>query len=80
MALIPYPDLENQEPESQRMIDAFVKEHGRASPLYAMMAHFPPALRASSSGYNLVMTKGKFSRQFKELLFVAASDARNCFY
>ena len=80
MALIPFPELEKLEPEGQRLIDAFVKEHGRPSPLYAMMAHFAPALRATSSGYNLVMTKGKFSRQFKELLFVAASDVRNCFY
>ena len=78
--MIPFPDLEDLEPEDQRLIDTFVKKHGRPSPLYVMMAHFAPALRASFSGYNLVMTKGTFSRQFKELLFVAASDARNCFY
>ncbi|MDA2934181.1 hypothetical protein MYX82_07540 [Acidobacteria bacterium AH-259-D05] len=80
MALIPYPDLENLEPEAQRIIDAFVKEHGRPTPLYAMMAHFGPALRTTSSMYTSVMSKGKFDRRFKELLFVAASDVRNCFY
>ena len=36
MALISYPDLENLEPQAQRIIDAFVKEHGRPTPLYAM--------------------------------------------
>ena len=48
MALISYPDLENLEPQAQRIIDAFVKEHGRPTPLYAMMAHFAP--RFSRSG------------------------------
>jgi hypothetical protein len=80
MALISYPDLENLEPQAQRIIDAFVKEHGRPTPLYAMMAHFAPALRATGSMYNSIMSTGKFGRQFKELLFVAASDVRNCFY
>ncbi len=30
--------------------------------------------------YNSIMNTGKFDRKFKELLFVAASDVRNCFY
>ncbi len=80
MAFISYPDLTKLEPQAQRIIDAFVQEHGRPTPLYAMMAHFAPALRATGSMYNSIMNAGKFDRKFKELLFVAASHVRNCFY
>ena len=80
MALIPFPDLGNLEPEAQRVIDAFVKEHGRATPLYAMMAHFPASLKSNASMYTQLMGRGKLDRRTKELLFVAASDVRNCFY
>ncbi len=54
MALSPYPDLEKLEPQAQRIIDSFVKEHGRPTPLYAMMAHFAPALRSTGSMYKQV--------------------------
>ena len=37
-------------------------------------------LREAGSMYNSIMSTGKFDRQFKELLFVAASHVRNCFY
>ena len=80
MAFISYPDLTKLDAQAQRIIDAFVQEHGRPTPLYAMMAQFAPALRATGSMYNSIMNAGKFDRKFKELLFVAASHVRNCFY
>ena len=63
MAFISYPDLTKLDAQAQRIIDAFVQEHGRPTPLY-----------------NSIMNAGKFDRKFKELLFVAASHVRNCFY
>jgi hypothetical protein len=80
MALLPYPDLDELEPEARKVIDQFTAEHGRPTPLYSLMGHFPPLLTVAASAYISLMTKGKLGRRFKELLFVATSQVRDCFY
>ncbi len=67
MALLPYPDLDELEPEARKVIDQLSAEHGRPTPLYSLMGHFPPLLTVPASAYISMMTKGKLGRKFNEL-------------
>ncbi len=80
MALIPYPDPDEMDPAVRKDIDHFAKEHGRPTLVRMMLAWFPAALRGMDELYHPMMTTGKLPRRLKELLFVAASNQRGCFY
>lgn len=80
MVLIPYARKEQLDPETRKYIESFEREHGRPNPLRLMTAHYPPALRAIDAMYRPFMTEGKLDRRTKELIFVAGSEQRSCFY
>ncbi len=80
MALIPYPDADNIDAESQAAIDNFARDHGRPTLLRQMLAWSPPALEAMDDLYHPVFLGGTMTRDVKEMLFVAASHARACQY
>ena len=80
MALIPYPRKEQMAPDVREGIEVFEREHGRPTLVRLMAAHFPPALRAIDAMYHPFMTEGKLDRRTKELIFVASSNQRGCFY
>ena len=80
MALIPYPDADSIDEESQAAIDNFAKDHGRPTLLRHILAWSPPALEAMDDLYHPILLGGSMTRDFKELLFVAASQARECPY
>jgi len=80
MALIPYPDADSIDEESQAAIDNFAKDHGRPTLLRQLLAWSPPALEAMDDLYHPVFLGGVMTRAFKEMLFVAASQARECPY
>ncbi|MEM7271466.1 MAG: carboxymuconolactone decarboxylase family protein [Actinomycetota bacterium] len=76
MALIPYPEADSIDPESQAAIDKFANDHGRPTLLRQLLAWSPPALEAMDDLYHPVFLEGLMTRDFKEMLFVAASQAR----
>lgn len=80
MALIDYPTKEQMTPAVREEIEVFEREHGRPTLVRLMAAHFPPLLATIDTMYHGVMTHGKLDRQTKELMFVAASNARGCYY
>jgi len=80
MALIPYPELETIPTEVREHIEHFARDHGRPTLLRWMLAWSPPASAAVDALYHPVFTTGKLERRLKELLFVAASEQRGCFY
>lgn len=80
MALIPYPDADSIDEESQAAIDNFANDHGRPTLLRQLLAWSPPALEAMDDLYHPVFLGGTMTRDYKEMLFVAASQARQCPY
>lgn len=80
MALIPYPSPDSIDAESQAAIDKFAEDHGRPTLLRQLLAWSPPALEAMDDLYHPVFLGGSMTRDFKEMLFVAASQARECPY
>jgi hypothetical protein len=80
VALISYPSKEQMDPEAREHIEVFEREHGRPTLVRLMAAHFPPALRAIDAMYHPFMTEGKLDRRTKELIFVASSNQRGCYY
>ena len=80
MSLIPYPEHKDMNPEAREFVDVFEREHGRATLVRRMLAYFPPALRAIDGLYHPFMTEGTLGRKLKEILFVASSQVRDCFY
>lgn len=80
MALIPYPELDDLTDDLRDYFERFSLEHGRPSLLRLMMAWSPPASRAMDGLYHPIFATGKLDRRLKELLFVAASQERRCFY
>jgi len=80
MSLIPYPEHKDMSPEARELVDVFEREHGRATLVRRILAYFPPALRAIDGLYHPFMTEGTLGRKLKEILFVASSQVRGCFY
>ena len=80
MALIPYPELDAIPAEVREHIEHFARDHGRPTLLRWMLGWSPPASAAVDALYHPVFTSGKLERRLKELLFVAASEQRGCFY
>ena len=80
MGLIPYPEHTEMTHEARELVDVFEREHGRATLVRRMLAYFPPALRAIDGLYHPFMTEGTLGRKLKEILFVASSQVRDCFY
>lgn len=80
MALISYPEKDQLDPEMRERIEAFERKNGRPTMVRLMTAHFPPAQRAIDAMYQPFMTQGKLDRQTKELIYVASSNMRGCFY
>jgi len=80
MALISYPNKEQLDAGTREHIAVFEREHGRPTLVRLMAAHYPPALRAIDAMYHPFMTQGKLDRRTKELVFVASSNQRGCFY
>jgi uncharacterized peroxidase-related enzyme len=80
MALIPYPERDQMSEETRLHFERFSSEHGRPSLLRWMLGWSPAASRAMDDLYHPVFATGKLGRRLKELLFVAASEQRRCFY
>jgi uncharacterized peroxidase-related enzyme len=80
MALIPYPDLDSIPAAVRDHIEHFASDHGRPTLLRWMLAWSPPASAAVDALYHPVFTTGRLERRLKEMLFVAASEQRGCFY
>lgn len=80
MALLPYPQYDELSPHVRAKIEHFTAEHDRPSLVRWMLAWFPPALRGIDELYHPLMEQGVLPRRLKELLFVASSSARTCFY
>ena len=80
MALVPYPEIEDLDPEIRGHIEHFSGEHGRPTLLRTMLAWVPEASAGMDDLYHPVMENGALPRRLKELLFVSASHARECQY
>jgi uncharacterized peroxidase-related enzyme len=80
MALIPYPRIQDLPTETRRHFERFTAEHGRPSLLRWMLGWSAAASEAMDRLYNPVFASGRLDRRLKELLFVAASEQRKCFY
>jgi hypothetical protein len=81
MSLIPYVDLDQLDPELHSAMDPFEKEYGRPSLVRRMLANYPPLLRAFDElDWATLTAEGQLDRMTKELLFVASSNQRGCFY
>jgi len=80
MALIPYPELDELSVDTRLHFERFTAEHGRPSLLRWMLGWSGPASAAMDQLYNPVFATGQLGRRLKELLFVAASEQRRCFY
>jgi len=80
MALVPYPDPDAIDEESQAAIDKFAKDHGRPTLLRQLLAWSPPSLEAMDDLYHPVFLGGRRISKKKKMLFVAASQARECPY
>jgi uncharacterized peroxidase-related enzyme len=80
MALIPYPELGDIPDDVRTHIEHFARDHGRPTLLRWMLAWSPPASAGVDALYHPVFTTGRLERRLKELLFVAASEQRGCFY
>ena len=80
MALIPYPNPDTIDEADRAAIDHFAAEHGRPTLLRVMLSYSPPAQQAMDGLYHPVVQSGVLPRPLKELLFAAASHARQCAY
>lgn len=80
MALIPYPEMDQMSEETRLHFERFSSEHGRPSLLRWMLGWSPLASKAMDDLYHPVFATGMLGRRLKELLFVAASEQRRCFY
>lgn len=80
MALIPYPHLDELPEETRQRFERFSAEHGRPSLLRWMLGWSGPASEAVDRLYNPIFASRRLDRRLKELLFVAASEQRKCFY
>lgn len=80
MALIAYPEINDLPKVSRQHFEHFTAEHGRPSLLRWMLAWSAPASEAMENLYHPIFSTGKLDRRLKELLFVAASEQRKCFY
>lgn len=80
MALIPYPDPDTIDEADRAAIDHFASEHGRPTLLRMMLSYSSPAQQAMDALYHPVVESGMLPRPLKELLFAAASHARQCAY
>jgi alkylhydroperoxidase family enzyme len=80
MALIPYPDPGTIDEATHAAIDHFASEHGRPTLLRIMLSYSSPAQQAMDALYHPVAESGVLPRPLKELLFAAASHARQCAY
>jgi uncharacterized peroxidase-related enzyme len=80
MALLPYPEMEEVSEEVRRHFERFTAEHGRPSLLRWMLGWSPAASEAMEGLYHPIFGTGRLDRRLKELLFVAASEQRQCFY
>jgi uncharacterized peroxidase-related enzyme len=64
----------------RRHFEQFASDHGRPSLLRWMLGWSPAASEAMEGLYHPIFTSGRLDRRLKELLFVAASEQRRCFY
>jgi len=80
MALLPYPEMDELSDDVRRYFQRFSSEHGRPSLLRWMLGWSPAASEAMEGLYHPIFASGKLDRRLKELLFVAASEQRRCFY
>lgn len=80
MALIPYPDDQALDEQGRQAVSSFSTQHKRPALLRMMMAHYPPLLEAMDVMYAGFMKRGALDHRTKELIFVTASNARNCHY
>ena len=80
MALLPYPAMDEVSADVRRHFERFTAEHGRPSLLRWMLGWSPAASEAMEGLYHPIFATGRLDRRLKELLFVAASEQRQCFY
>jgi alkylhydroperoxidase family enzyme len=80
MAILPYPEMSDLSEEVRAHVERFAADHGRPSLLRWMLGWSPSASEAMEGLYHPIFASCRLDRRLKELLFVAASEQRQCFY
>ena len=76
MPLIPPLPRESMPEQTAAQLAAYADQHGHFAVLREIFAHFPAALKALDTQYDLMIGQGRLDRGFRELIFACASSAR----
>jgi alkylhydroperoxidase family enzyme len=78
---VPKPLLKHQAEASVKEIyDGMHSAIGKMPNIFAVMAHFPGALKRFVPFYNAVMMKGSVSHKLKELAYLKTASINACRY
>jgi alkylhydroperoxidase family enzyme len=78
---VPKPLTKKQAESSIHAIyDELHSAMGKMPNLFAVMAHFPQALKRFVPFYNAVMLRGKVSTKLKELAYLKTATINSCQY
>ena len=78
---VPKPLEKDQAEENLREIyEGMHAAFGRMPNVFAVMAHFPAALKRFVPFYNAVMTKGSVPTRLKELAYLKTASINACQY
>jgi alkylhydroperoxidase family enzyme len=78
---VPRPLLKDQAESSVKEIyDRMHSAIGKMPNIFAVMAHFPAALKRFVPLYNAVMTKGSVPHNLKELAYLKTASINACQY
>jgi alkylhydroperoxidase family enzyme len=78
---VPKPLRKDQaEPSVKEVYDGLQAAIGKMPNIFAVMAHFPAALKRFVPFYNAVMTKGSVPHKLKELAYLKSASINACRY
>jgi len=78
---VPKPLLKDQAETSVKEIyDGMHTSFGKMPNIFAVMAHFPAALKRFVPFYNAVMTRGSVPQKLKELAYLKTASINACQY
>jgi alkylhydroperoxidase family enzyme len=78
---VPKPLLKDQaEGSVQEIYDGMHSAIGKMPNIFAVMAHFPAALKRFVPFFNAVMTKGSVPHKLKELAYLKTASINACQY
>jgi alkylhydroperoxidase family enzyme len=78
---VPKPLIKDQaEAGIQTIYDGMHSAIGKMPNIFAVMAHFPAALKRFVPFYTAVMTKGKVPTRLKELAYLKTASINACQY